>query len=373
MASVREAWRGCAHPEDDLSAGSPGIFIVWELTQEARNMKGDRGGRTERMADQTEFLGRLMFDFNREIAHYLRKELGCRQLINAGNWRTADQIILDDVERWTYGANDVIGKNHYFAAMHNGINAGWQFLPGQTFTSKSFATDPEQFSPQCAQVVGHPFIISEGLWVPPNRYEAEGPLIVAAQSSLTGLDAFLWFATNVEEWQPPGMKWTFSVPMTLGQFPAAALIFRRSYVRKGPVVVHEERRLHDIWDRELPLIAESGAWDPNRDVGRLPEGMPFKTGADPLAYLVGRVEVLYDGNPSKSTVIDLASYIDPAKKRVRSVTGEIETDLARGLYRVDTPRAQAVAGMLGKSGMQKLSDVTILSKNNYACVTVVAT
>ena len=47
------------------------------------------------------------------------------------------------------------------------------------------------------QVVGHPFIISESLWVPPNRYEAEGPLIVAAQSSLTGLDVFFWFATNV--------------------------------------------------------------------------------------------------------------------------------------------------------------------------------
>ena len=84
------------------------------------------------------------------------------------------------------------------------------------------------------QVAGHPFIISESLWVPPNRYEAEGPLIVAAQSSLTGLDVFFWFATGVEEWQPPGVKWTFSVPMTLGQFPAAALIFRKSYVQEGP-------------------------------------------------------------------------------------------------------------------------------------------
>ena len=46
-------------------------------------------------------------------------------------------------------------------------------------------------------MVGHPFIISESLWVPPNRYEAEGPLIVAAQSSLTGLDVFFWFATHV--------------------------------------------------------------------------------------------------------------------------------------------------------------------------------
>ena len=137
-------------------------------------------------------------------------------------------------------------------------------------------------------------------------------------------------------------------------------------------MVHEERRLQDIWERRVPLIAEGGAWDPNRDVGEMPPGTPFKTVVDPLAYLVGRVEVEYDGDPSKTTAIDLAAYIDPAKKQVRSVTGEIETDLARGIYRVDTPRAQAVAGMLGKAGMQKLSDVTIVSKNDYACVTVVS-
>ena len=70
--------------------------------------------------------------------------------------------------------------------------------------------------------------------MPPNQYEAEGPLIVAAQSSLTGLDLFFWFATNVQEWQPPGMKWTFSVPMTLGQFPAAALMFRSGLSPGGP-------------------------------------------------------------------------------------------------------------------------------------------
>ena len=186
------------------------------------------------MADQAEFIGRLMFDFNREIDRYLREELGCRQLINAGNWRTADQVILDDVERWSYTANEVVGKNHYFAALHKGVNAGWQFLPGQTFTSKSFPMDPTNSPLSVRQVVGHPFIISESLWVPPNQYEAEAPLIVAAQSSLTGLDTFFWFAPGVEEWQQPGSKWTFSVPMTLGQFPAAALIFRNGYIRRAP-------------------------------------------------------------------------------------------------------------------------------------------
>ena len=200
---VQEAWQGCRHPSDDLDARTAGIFIVWELTRAARKEKGDGNGRAARLADQAEFIGRLMFDFNREIERYLRDDLGCRQLVNAGNWRTADQTVLNDVERWSYMANEVIGKNHYFAGLHNGMNIGWQILKGQTFTSKSWTTNPYDSPLNVRQVAGHPFIIPESLWVPPNRYEAEGPLIVAAQSCLTGLDTFFWFSTSVSEWQAP--------------------------------------------------------------------------------------------------------------------------------------------------------------------------
>ena len=102
--------------------------------------------------------------------------------------------------------------------------------------------------------------------------------------------------------------------MTLGQFPAAALMFRNGYVQEGPAVVHEERRLQDIWERRAPLIAEGGAWDPNRDVGEMPPGTPFKTIVDPLAYLVGRVEVKYEGNPFNSTALELGRIRRHGKK-----------------------------------------------------------
>jgi hypothetical protein len=159
--------------------------------------------------------------------------------------------------------------------------------------------------------------------------------------------------------------------MTLGQFPAAALLFRKGDVTSGPPVVHEERSLDDIFYRRWPLIAEEGAWDPNRDKGAMPEASPFKAAVDPLAYLVGRAEVKYGGDPAKSTVADLSKYVDPVKKTVRSVTGQITTDLARGLYLVDAPQAQGVAGFLGGAGPQKLSDVTVDCANQYASVVVV--
>jgi len=157
----------------------------------------------------------------------------------------------------------------------------------------------------------------------------------------------------------------------LGQFPAASVIFRKGYVKQGPVVVHEERSLRDIWERKVPIIVEEGAWDPNRDKGELPAHSPVKTPVDPLAYLVGRVETLYGGDAAKSTVMDLAPFIDREKQVVRSATGEITTDLGRGLYLVNAPKAQAAAGFLGKAGPQKLADVTIECANDYAAIVVV--
>ena len=60
----------------------------------------------------------------------------------------------------------------------------------------------------------------------------------------------------------PGIKWTFSVPMTLGQFPAAALMFRKAYVQEGPVVVHEERGLAGSLGSETTADRREGCLGP---------------------------------------------------------------------------------------------------------------
>jgi hypothetical protein len=94
--------------------------------------------------------------------------------------------------------------------------------------------------------------------------------------------------------------------------------------------------------------------------------------ADPLAYLVGPVEVQYDGDPTKSRVDDLSRFIDPAAKTVKSETGEEWLDYGKGIFRLNTPKAQAVAGFLKAAGSEfHLKDVTVQSDNDYAVVTVV--
>ena len=201
-----------------------------------------------------------MYNFNKMIGDYLHKDLGCKQLVNAGNWRTVDTVTADAAERWSYTANEVIGKNDYYGPVHIGINDGWQIRAGQIFDDASALLNPKALPFNVKQAVGYPFIIPESLWVPPLGYQSEGPLLVAAQMSLTGVDVFFWFATGVAEWQPVGNKWTFSTPMQMGQFPAAALLYRKGYVKQADKpVVYEERGLQNLWDRKTPIIAEGGS------------------------------------------------------------------------------------------------------------------
>lgn len=370
---VREAWQGAEHARDDWDGGRVGTDIVWFFSSAAR----DEGqwadpGKQQRLSDQLEFIARTMYNFNSMIGAYLREELGCRQLVNAGNWKTVDPVTAGDVERWSYTANEVIAKNHYFGGQHKGLNTGYQILAGQVFTNRSAADHPTALPLNVKQVVGYPFIIPESLWVPPNRYQAEGPLMVAAQQSLTGLDCFFWFCNGQMEWQPPGNKWTYSTPMQLGQFPAAALTWRTGMLAQGDPVVVEHRSLDDLWQRKTPIIAEGASWDPNRDQGDMPEESAVKVGVDPKAFCVGPVQVVYGSDSSRSVARDLAPYIDEDEQVIHSVTGQVEWRYGEGLYKVRAPKVQGAAGFLGKAGKVDLGDVAVEIGNDYGSVVVVA-
>jgi len=160
--------------------------------------------------------------------------------------------------------------------------------------------------------------------------------------------------------------------MLLGQFPAAALIYRQGLVREGTPAVMEHRTMQDLWERKTPIISEDTGWDPNRDSANITPASSVKTAVDPLAYLVGPVRVVYGSDPAKTEVIDLGKYIDRQGKIVRSDTGQIETDYGKGVYRVNAPEVQAAAGFLQEAGVQQLADVEIDCHNKYATIVVVA-
>jgi hypothetical protein len=122
----------------------------------------------------------------------------------------------------------------------------------------------------------------------------------------------------------------------------------------------------------MPIIAEDAGYDPNRDQPGGAKESNVKNGVNPLAFLVGPVEVKYGGDPAPNHVADLGRFIDSPRQTVRSITGQITYNYGEGWCRLDSPKAQGVTGFLNVAGPCRLADTEIRCTNDYATVLVVA-
>ena len=371
IAKAAAAWRGDHAAGDAPADGRVALLPVWELTQ-VRS-----GGRAKRLADQTEFFARTMFEFNRSIVEYLRHDIGAKQLVNAGNWRTASAERLNDAERWSYTAGEVDAVNHYTGGVHQGPNEGWAIVDGDRFVSDSVLLNPRESPLNLRQTAGRPMLVTEGGWVMPNGFAAEGPFLVSAYSSLTGIAGYYWFDTEDEGFTQPRSangtlpsqaKWLFATPEMLGSFPAAALAYRRGYQRRGAPALIEHRALQDVWDRKTPMLVEDPGFDPNRDA---PDARTVgaATRAPWQAFLVGPVSVAF-GEAGPLSSGPFAGLIEPA--RTRANTGEIVLDQAKGFCTVDAPRVQGVAAHFAHATTHQLSDVRFTSGNAFGAALAVS-
>jgi len=381
LGSAHGHWAGADQKGDDWTAGTPAMLDTWVLTQP------QSGGMKARTDDQTAFLIDTQRSFYADMVKFYREELGYKGLMNASNWITADPVRQNDSERYTYTPTDVFAVNRYYnGGLHKGPNDGWRIDEGDFFENRSVLLDPRSLPVNVKNVVGHPTVVTESGWVHPLGYQTEGPLLCAAYESLSGVAGLYWFELGSEKYAAnpsfdfvttpdgshPLSKWEDSVPQMLGQFPAAALMYRLGYVRKGDTVVHEERTRAQLDARDVPVISEDPSFDPNHNGGDARAGSSQAVGADPLAYLVGRVEVVYDGNPAKTSIKDLKPFVDHSAETIKSVTGEMTWDYGKGVFQLNAPKVQAVAGFLNKTGgIYHLRDVTVASENDYAAVTVV--
>jgi hypothetical protein len=374
-------WDDQAVEGDAPDEGRLGLEHVYQFTLDVPQINA------RRVRDQLEFMVDLQRRFHADMVKFFRDELGCKQLIYATNWTTADKVRLDDLERYTYAAADIIASNCYYDSGHIGEHNGYQIEPRHFYQGRSVTRRPRALPALRKQVVGHPFIVTETLWVPPTKRESEGPLMMAGYMAMNGLDACVWNSPRGVAYDPDPYrpwvqidgsvamdKWNCGNPGTLSQFPAAALIYRKGYVDEGPVAVHEERALDDMLDRRIPMLAEGFSFDPNRYAANYTQNTDIPGGVDPLAFLTGRVEVVYGGEPSKSYVakgVDAA--IDRANQTVRSLNGQLAIHYGTGLFRMDAPKAQAVAGFLAEAGGRfELSNALIESASDYASIALVS-
>lgn len=382
QAQWSAAWQGEADRGAVTSVpGQPSRTSLLGMADLLQNASS-RPGRSQRQADQTEFYGRLMHDFNQSIVSYLRDELGVKTLVNAGNWKTANPAQLGDLERWSYTPGAVDAVNRYTTSVHQGPNAGWAVQVGDTFASESVLRQPRLLPLALRQTVGRPMLVTEGSWPMPQAYAAEGPFLVSAYGALSGIDGYAWFSATDEGWSPPQSanghlpsqaKWAIATPDTLGNFPAAALAYRQGYVQRGQPVLTENRTLRQLWRRQPALRPEEPSFDPNRDAG---SGALGGRDAGPWpaeSFLVGPVQVAFsdsaDDTPAPAAT-DLSGWVEAGV--VRANTGQIVLNHAAGFCTVDAPQVQGVAAHFGKAPVHQLSDVRFVSGNTFGAAMVVS-
>ena len=378
--TAKATWGDAHSDKDALADKCLGILNLWFMSVDGRK----QGPNTQRINDQLQFYTETMYNFNKEIEDFIRNDLKCPVLINAGNWKTGDTLLLNDAERYSYTANDVIAVNRYFGGVHNGKNRGWAIINGDEYTSKSAVADGAlDFPLNLKQVSGKPMIIPETLWVFPDELAHQAPLMVAAYSSLNGVDAAYWNGADNNDWtQPkaangymPSMKkWICVTPDSAGHWPAAAYLLRKGLVKRGQAVVDEHRSLNSIYEGKTPIIAESASFDPNRDAGDVAPNSAVKSGVTPWAFLVGPVTVTYDSDESNSSVVDLDAFISPSGngKRVESITGEIVLDTGKEHFTVNTAQCQAVTGNFSSNTSIALQDVTFTINNKHSSIIVLS-
>jgi len=367
------AWGKGKIKGDDPAAGRAGFMPLWEIFNK----------RDARARDTAEFLAGLQRAYYDGMCAYLKKDLGFKGCVTGSNWHTADPRTLGPLDKWSNAGCDFMDRHGYFGGVHEGERAGYSISAGDKYNDASALRfeggrkgEPDFNLPLMdLGYNGKPSTISEICWTPPNRYRADMPLLCAAWGALQGTDAFFFFATSDPGWAQHLTKFPVALPTSMGQFPAAALMYRQGLVRTADPVVHAEIKLADLYAlKGIPVSAPQ-----NLDEFRkkdIPAGKTLETAdlgtIDPLAFLAGRVEVNVTEQGGTSTAVQLSSLIDREKKTVKSATGELTWDYGRGLATIDAPAAQGATGFLAKAGPIVLGGLTIETPLEYGSVLLVA-
>jgi len=372
-ASAR--WQGPKVPRDNPGEGRIGFRPLWNMFNE----------RTARDKDTVRFLLESQRSFYQKAYDLLRR-IGFRGVITASNWTTASPQYFGPLEKYSYTVGDFIDRHGYFGCNHKGDQAGWSVREGHTYSDRS-ALRFEAEEPGKAKVFVHPVMdpsyngkpsmISETTWNRPNRYRSEAPLFYAAYGALQDSDAVVHFALDSSTWAvKPAFfmqPWTLMSPAMMGQFPAAALIYRRGAIAPGEMLVDlnlEVDRLVNLQGTPLP---QDAALDELR-LRDVPQGMALKPGGviDPLVHFAGRTNVNFTERGGKNTLADLKPYINRAQRTVTSTTGQIALDYGKGVMMINAPAAQGLSGDLKAARAAELKDVVITSDMELAHVVVVS-
>ena len=376
IAAAAAKWNGVTTPRDAFAEGRVGFRELYSMFNEKK----------QRDQDTAAFLLDTQTKFYTDTYKFLRK-LGFKGPITTSNWITASPEVFGPLEKLSYAiAGDFIDRHGYFGCDHKGNEAGWSIRNGHTYADRSayrFDAEepgkPRQFVHPAMDphYDGMPSMISETTWERPNRYRSEAPLYYAAYGALQHSDAIVHFAVDSDHWSvKPGyfmQPWTLMSPAMMGQFPAAALLYRLGLVSTGPVVANIQLNKTELRQLHGTPLPQDASLDELR-LADVPQGTTVKPGQrlDPLLHYTGRVDVKFTDQPGSVTVQDLQKCIDHTAQIVTSATGELRLNYNTGCLLINAPRAQGVSGRLQAAGPMETKDLAFTSDLDLGHIIAVA-
>jgi hypothetical protein len=327
-----------------------------------------------RAEDEARFLAETTRAFYTSMRGFLRDECGWSGPLIGTNWQAVDDRVAGPIDQYANSACEVMAHNNYFGGPLQ-TKKFFPWMVGDVYADRSVLRDPVQAITMQMQLEGHPFILTEGGWAMPNRFRTEGPLMLACYASLQGIDGLCPFVAE-ETWDSHlGLRWPIADPADLGQYPAAALIYRNAYVAEAPVVLRDALRLEEILRLKGAALGAPIQIDSVRanEVGGEPKPVDALPGIDPLAFYVGRVVRAIAEDPGRPAMLpDLAARIDREHSTVRSATGELTLRWDVGLLAIDAPCAQGVVGFLAAAGETRTKDARFAIGNEYGTAVIVS-
>jgi hypothetical protein len=357
-------WAGVRTNRDRPEQGRLGFRPLYNLFME----------KSVRDQDTARFLTETQRNFYESTYKFLRK-LGFQGVITASNWTTASTAVLGPLEKFSYTAGDFLDRHGYLSCHAEGPNATWAITPGITYVDRSaLRFDPEVpgkprlFANPVMYIkyAGKPSMVSELAWNRPNRFRSEAPLYLAAYGALQDVDALVHFADDTPNWSakpnPFMQPWTLMSPAMMGQFPAAALIYRKALIGQGDLLAEINLGLEDLFALKGTPLQEGAGFDELR-ARDIPAGTTLKPGnvIDPLIHYAGRTSVSFSEQGGSAVLKDLHPMIDRAARTVTSSNGQLRLDYGKGFFTMNAPAVQGVSGALNEAGTVELNDLSITS------------
>ncbi len=312
-----------------------------------------------RMSDKTEFLCKIQEEYYAEMTKYLR-DIGVRCRITGVTCfsengrarpifysnRNTDYI---DTHHYTTGISDIFYNDGTTRsdAPNSMLSDTWASIIGQI---------------GMRSVYGMPHTVSEWNDIAPNKYRSESMLMVSAYSSLQGVHPFCfsWCSIGkglIQRNTDNYVKTCFGfsdTPEQMAAMPAAARIFLRKDASE----------------------AESGYY-PMRHRGAEPFSLDlyFNTNTNKWMArlgLIGKTGMIYDDVKKPEGVNDRRIlWAERIAERDSipyvSVTGELSADLKNCIFKMNTPKTQAVSGKIENCSIE-LDDVIFKVDNPFATV-----